>query len=401
MAVSLEERTDTQDAKDSLGAPVGGKANQKMKISCDREQLLQAFQLAARVAPARSPKPILQNVKLEVSADAAVLLATDLEIGLRHTVSGVDIQSPGVVVLNVTKFGAILRESTDETIHIEADGQGAIIRGERTKFNLSAENAADFPQVTGFEESSYYEIPARLLRELIHRTEFATDNESSRYALGGVKLEFGDGQVTAIGTDGRRLAKMTGPVVTSGNPSEQSQVTIVPSKAMQLIQTAVDPSDAEVQVAFRGSEILVHTPKATISSRLLEGRFPDWRKVFPETGQGGVKLELAVGASLTAVKQAEIITSEESRGIDLTFGEGLLVLSGRAAEVGDSRVELPINYDGAELTITLDPRFVKDFLRVLDADKMFTFEAKDGESAALCSTDDGYGYVIMPLARDR
>lgn len=372
-----------------------------MKISCDREQLLQAFQLAARVAPARSPKPILQNVKLEVSADAAVLLATDLEIGLRHTVSGVDIQSPGVVVLNVTKFGAILRESTDETIHIEADGQGAIIRGERTKFNLSAENAADFPQVTGFEESSYYEIPARLLRELIHRTEFATDNESSRYALGGVKLEFGDGQVTAIGTDGRRLAKMTGPVVTSGNPSEQSQVTIVPSKAMQLIQTAVDPSDAEVQVAFRGSEILVHTPKATISSRLLEGRFPDWRKVFPETGQGGVKLELAVGASLTAVKQAEIITSEESRGIDLTFGEGLLVLSGRAAEVGDSRVELPINYDGAELTITLDPRFVKDFLRVLDADKMFTFEAKDGESAALCSTDDGYGYVIMPLARDR
>ena len=397
----MEERTDSPAEKEAMGPPVGGKANQKMKISCDREQLLHAFQTVATVAPARSPKPILQNVKLEVSAEAAILLATDLEIGIRHQVQGVDIQSPGIVVLNVTKFGSILRESTDETIHIEADGQGAVIRGERSQFRLSAENPADFPQVTGFEETGFYEVPARLLRELIHRTEFATDNESSRYALGGVKLEFEEGHITAIGTDGRRLAKMTGPIVTSGTPTEQPQVTIVPTRAMQLIYRAVTPDDAEVQLALRGNEVLIHTPKATISSRLLEGRFPDWRKVFPETGQGGVKLELAVGASQTAVKQAAIITSEESRGVDLTFGDGMLVLSGRAAEVGQSRVELPINYDGEELTITLDPRFLLDFLKVLDADKTFTFEAKDGESAALCSTDDGYGYVIMPLARDR
>ena len=216
MAATMEERADAQKETEAMGPPVGGKANQAMKISCDREQLLHAFQTVATVAPARSPKPILQNVKLEVSGDAAVLLATDLEIGIRHQVAGVDIQSPGVVVLNVTKFGSILRESTDETIHIEADGQGAVIRGERSQFRLSAENPADFPQVTGFEETGFYEIPARLLRELIHRTEFATDNESSRYALGGVKLEFESDNVTAIGTDGRRLAKMTGPIVTSG-----------------------------------------------------------------------------------------------------------------------------------------------------------------------------------------
>lgn len=372
-----------------------------MKISCDREQLLQAFQTVATVAPARSPKPILQNVKLEVTGDTATLLATDLEIGIRHQVSGVDIQTPGVVVLNVTKFGSILRESTDETIHIEADGQGAVIRGERSQFRLSAENPADFPQVTGFEEKGFYEIPARLLRELIHRTEFATDNESSRYALGGVKLEFAENQITAIGTDGRRLAKMTGPIVSSGSPADQSQVTIVPTRAMQLIYRAIAPSDAEVQVALKGNEILVHTPKATISSRLLEGRFPDWKKVFPETGQGGVQLELAVNATSAAVKQAAIVTSDESRGVDFTFGDGMLVLSGRAAEVGQSRVELPISYDGEELGITLDPKFVIDFLKVLDADKTFKFEAQSGESAAVCSTDDGYGYVIMPLARDR
>ncbi len=377
-----------------------GKGGQAMKVSCDREQLLQAFQTVATVAPTRSPKPILQNVKLEVTKEGAVLSATDLEIGIRHQVSGVDVHVPGSVVLSVSRFGSILRESNDETLHLEADGTGTTIRGERSQFRLPAENPADFPSVTGFEEKSFYEVPARLLRELIRRTAFATDNESSRYALGGVKIEFSEGQITAIGTDGRRLAKMTGPVSTTGEEIDADQSIIVPTRAVQLIERAVAPSDAEVQVAVKGSEFLVHTARATISARLLEGRFPDWRKVFPEQS-GGMKLDLAVGALHSAVRQAAIVTSEESRGIDMTFGEGMLVLSGRAAEVGQSRVELPISYDGEELTVTLDPKFVIEFLKVLDAEKTFTIEVKDSESAAVCSTDDGYGYVIMPLARDR
>lgn len=377
-----------------------GKAGPTMKISCDREQLLHAFQTVASVAPSRSPKPILQNVKLEVTDKAVTLLATDLEVGIRHQVSGVDIQSAGVVILSVTRFGSILRESTDETLHLESDGQGTTIRGERSQFRLPAENPAEFPQVTGFEEANFHTVPARLLRELIRRTAFATDNESSRYALGGIKLEVADAHLTAIGTDGRRLAKMTGPVGTTGEAIDSAQTTIVPTRAMTLIERAVAPSDDEVKVAVNGNEFLVHTERATISARMLEGRFPDWKKVFPESG-AGVKLDLAVGATLTAVRQAQIATSDESRGVDFTFGEGMLVLSGKAAEVGQSRVELPIGYDGDELTVTLDPRFAIDFLKVLDSDKTFSFEVKDAESAAVCSTDDGYGYVIMPLARDR
>ena len=112
-------------------------------------------------------------------------------------------------------------------------------------------------------------------------------------------------------------------------------------------------------------------------------------------------IHLPVGPLYAAVRQAAIVTSDESRGVDFTFAEGTLVLAGQAAEVGQSRVEIPINYDDEELTITLDPRFVVDFLKVLDSEKTFMFEAKDSESAAVCRTEDGYGYVIMPLARDR
>lgn len=371
-----------------------------MKISCNREQLLSAFQTVATVAPSRSPKPILQNIKLEVTEQGATLMATDLEVGIRHTVSGIDIQTPGVALLSVARFGSIVRESTDETLHLESDSQGTTIRGARSQFQLPAENPDEYPVVAPFEENSYYEVPARLLRELIHRTAFATDSESSRYALGGVKLEFEEGQITAVGTDGRRLAKMTGPAGTVGQPGSQGEATIVPTKAMLLIERAISPSDAEVRLSVVGNELLVHSERATISARLLEGRFPEWRKVFPESTEG-LRLELAVGPTHAAVRQAAIVTSEESRGVDFTFGGGMLVLSGRAAEVGQSRVELPIGYDGDELTTSLDPRFVVDFLKVLDADKTFTFAMQDADSAAVCSTDDGFGYVIMPLAKDR
>jgi DNA polymerase-3 subunit beta len=108
-----------------------------------------------------------------------------------------------------------------------------------------------------------------------------------------------------------------------------------------------------------------------------------------------------VGDFYSAVRQAAIVTSEESRGVDFKFADGMLELSGRAAEVGQSRVELPIGYDGPAIAICLDPRYVSDFLKVLDPEKNFTLEIKNAESAAVCSTDDGYGYVIMPLARDR
>lgn len=371
-----------------------------MNISCNREQLLHAFQIVASVAPARSPKPILQNVKLETTADGAFLSATDLEVGIRHAVEGVEVQTPGTAVLSVKRFGDILRESTDETLLIEADEKGVTVRGERSQFQLSAENPAEFPPVTAFAEESYHEVPARLLRELIRRTVFATDNESSRYALGGVKLEFEEKELTAVGTDGRRLAKMSGPTSTTGEVAAETQTTIVPTRAMTLIERAISSSDAEVQLALKGNELLIHTPRATITSRLLEGRFPDWRKVFPQKG-AGISLDLVVGTTHAAVRQAMIVTSEESRGVDFTFGDGMLTLAGHAPEVGQSRVELPIGYDGDPLTVTLDPRFVVDFLKVLDSEKNFTFEVKDAESAALCTTDDGYGYVIMPLARDR
>ncbi len=242
-------------------------------------------------------------------------------------------------------------------------------------------------------------MPARFFREVIRRTVFATDNESSRYALGGVLVELAENGLTAVATDGRRLARQEGPAQSVGGHVSGDTMTIIPTRTMQLIDRALADNEENIQLAARDNDILVKSGSATIYSRLVEGRYPKWRDVFPRR-EGMAKIDLTVGPFHAAVRQAMIVTSEERRGVDFTFGSGKVLLAGHGAELGESHVELPVAYDGADISITLDPRFMSDFLKVLSPEQTFSMELRDADSAALCTTEDGYAYVIMPLARE-
>jgi DNA polymerase-3 subunit beta len=326
-------------------------------------------------------------------------MGTDLEIGIRVEVPGLEVEVPGSIVLPRDRFGKILTESSDEKLNIESDGGKIVVRGQRSQFQLPSENPDEFPSVLSFDEQKYHEMPARYFREVIRRTVFATDNESSRYALGGVLIEFAENGLTAVATDGRRLARQEGAATSVGGHVSTDTMTIVPTKTMQLLERALADNEETVQIAARDNDVLVRSAGATIYSRLVEGRYPKWRDVFPKR-DGMIKIDLTVGPFYAAVRQAMIVTSEERRGVDFTFGGGKIVLAGHGAERGESHIELPIAYDGADVGITLDPRYLGDFLKVLSPEQTFAMELRNAESAALCSTEDGYAYVIMPLARE-
>ena len=382
---------------------MGGKPVQdvvdRMKIRSPKEPLLAAVQAAAAVVPARSPKPVLTNIKFEAGDGGAIVSATDLEIGIRAAVEGVETLAAGSVLLPSSRLVAILRESPAGTVfEIESDGTAAVVKAARSQFRLPVEDPLEFPSVAAFPEGPCFELSTPLVRELVRRTAFATDNESSRYALGGVLVELGPATVIAVGTDGRRLAKMEGPCQTQGGDPGEAQ-PIVPSRAMQLVERSLGAAEEPVLVAVRGSEILVRVGQTTISARLVEGRFPRWRDVFPERPEAA-RVQLVAGPMLGAVRQAAIVTSDQSKGVDFSFEPGQLVLAGRSAESGESRVELPIDYAGEAIRIKLDPRFVSEFLRVLDGGTGISVEITDSQSACVCRTEDGYGYVIMPLAAD-
>ena len=374
-----------------------------MKVRLTREPLLAALQTAAAVVPARSPKPVLTNVKLEAQGGSAVLSATDLEVGIRNELEGVETGAAGAVLLPSGRLMAIVRESQPGTVFdIHSDGSAAVVKAPRSEFRLPAEDPLEFPAVATFPTDPCFELSQPLVRELVRRTVFATDNESSRYALGGVLLELATqgatATVTAVGTDGRRLAKMEGPAATVGGTPADAQ-PIVPARAMQLIERCLGDASVPVHVAVRPSEILVRTGPTTISARLVDGRFPRWRDVFPDRPDA-TRVKIVSGPLLAAVRQAAIVTSEQSKGVDFAFEPGQLVLAGRSAESGESHIELPIEHAGATVRIKLDPRFMSEFLRVLDGAAGITVELTDAQSACVCRTDDGYGYVIMPLAAD-
>jgi DNA polymerase-3 subunit beta len=372
-----------------------------MKALCNREGLLAGFGMVSGVVPMRSPKPILQSIKLVASGDeGSTLMATDLEVGIRHRVLGMKVDEPGSVILPTAKFGSILRTSFDPELAIEVDDDKLIVRGLRAEFTLPSDDPNLYPQVPDFTATSFHVVAAGDLRKLIRRTMFATDVESTRYALGGVLVELTDESITMVGTDGRRLARMSAAAEAENDAGTPAGSPVVPVKALKLIERNLDDDDPPVHIAFlAGSSVVVRTERAVISSRLVEGRFPRYQDVFPANVE--VKIKLEVGPLRMAVEQASIVTSDESRGVDFRFGEGVLKLSSQAADVGSSHIELPIAYEGKPVEITFDPRYLTDALKTLDDSAEITTELIDSKNAAVFKTEDRYTYVVMPLTRDR
>jgi DNA polymerase III subunit beta len=366
-----------------------------MKAICPREALLTACQLASVAVPPKEVKPILRNLKAIAASDGCTLLATDLELGVRLVVRSVKVEEAGEALLPAGRLVAILREATDDELAIEANSDASFIRGAATEFEMPGEEPAEFPDIPTFADDKYHELTAGALREMIRRTIFAAAKESARYSMTGVLWEFEGNQVRLIATDGRRLAVASGTATEHGAAETKGQTHVVPTKAMGLLERVLQDAEQPVQISLRPNEALFRTERATIYTRLVEGRYPNYREVFPK--KPTIKLPLVVGPFLSAVRQAAIMTDEESKRVIFAFTKKKLTLQARGTESGRSKVELPVEYDGKELTINFDAHFVTDMLRVLSADAPLSLELVDGNSPALFRSGPDYSYVVMPL----
>lgn len=371
-----------------------------MKLHCHRPALTTAFQVVGGVVPTRTPKEILRSVKLQAVDGTVTLNGTDTEVGIRYEIPGVEAEGNVAALVPAARMISILRELTDDTVVLEVLEEAVWVRSGGSEFKLAAADPAEFPDVASFRDEQFHRIPGRALREMIRRTVFATDEESTRYALGGVLLELKADSVALAATDSRRLAVATAACQADGGEAANAS-PVVPSKAMQLIERSISDEDAEVCLAIHQNDVVVRCGASTISSQLVQGRFPRYSDVIPRAADAKAVIELVAGPFHSAVRQAQIVTDEESRGVDFVFGDGKLTLISQAADVGESRIEVPIPYDGDELKILFDPRFVSDFLRVIEPETQVRLHLIDPESAAVFRVDDDYTYVVMPLSRDR
>lgn len=373
-----------------------------MKITCSREYLLSAFVTACSVVKANNAKAILCNIKMEALPNQVILMAGDSEIRMRIELNDVTVEDSGSVVLPPGKFRSVLTESSGETITLETEGTRTNIYVGGSRFTFPTDDPEDFPPVESFALENYYVFPSNKFCEAIHYSLSACDPSAGRAVLTGLLLDLNQDSSVAhvIATDTRRMAhyKMTYGVV--GAEASMNHSAIIPKSTLQLMEKAFGSSSNEVYITIESNKLIVSNGQITVHAQLIEGTYPGWQRVFPENPVHIV--EANVGSLFSGMRQASIVTTSDYPGVDLTFTDKSLTLTGQSPEQGESNVVLDsIHIDGEALVVKLLPTYVMDVLRVLDMGgtvKMFLFE---GNRPVVFRPTEDLEYAVMPLVRPR
>lgn len=368
-----------------------------MKVTIARESFQRAYQAVSACVARSSPKAVLQSIKFHAEiGDDSVLVGTDLDVGMRYSLLGLNVARPGSVLLPPC-FGDVLRTCQDTELSLDLDDANLTVRGLHSEFTLATEDANLFPDVAGFDAQDCFECDAAALAEAIARTAFCCDPESTRYALGGLLFELESARVNMVGTDGRRLARTAIELVAIGTPKPPHPPPVVSIKTLKLITRLAADSRGAFQFCFAGQSIQLKSEHATLSGQLVDGRFPRYQDVFPSGKVASITIES--GPFRQAVDQASIATSEDSRGVDLTFEQGQLVLKSQAAVKGASKVSIPLAYDGPTVELTIDPHYLSQGLKALPDDFVLSLELFGPDRAIVLRSGSEWCYVLMPLTR--
>lgn len=362
-----------------------------MKVHLNRAELAEALGPVGSIAAARTPKPVLQCALLQAQKDHCLLMATDLEVSIRVTLTQVEVAKPGQVLVSADKLGQIVRESSDDVLVIEADENVCHVRGHSSHFQIVLHDPEEFPPVPEMEGAPDFEMEASVLKRLSEWTAFAAARESTRYAINGVLWEKTGRRLTLVATDGRRLSRAVGQTIGEGDGSARA---IVPSKAMQLFLRVLGDSSETIGVKITENQILLRSPRAVLSTTLVEGQFPKFEEVIPT--DCNKEVELATHEFLSAVKQAALLTNEESKGVRFSLSHDNLTLSSRAPEQGEAKISMPIRYGGEAMEIGFNPVFLTDVLRVVHTDSVH-LRLKEPRRPGLLVCGEDLLYVIMPV----
>lgn len=369
-----------------------------MRVKANVEGLKAAVAAVSSVVPSKSPKPILTSILLEAKEGETTVTGNDLEVALVYTVAGVEVQEPGAVVLPTQKLLQLLNLMTDPDVAIETADTHIIIRSSRGSWRLPSEDAGLFPRAAGFESRNYQVCDGQNLRIAIERTVFATDPNTTRYALSGVQFEIEPESAKLVATDGRRLALQPIDAIQKHGEIEPSK-QVVPIKGLKAALKILDNSSCHFY--FTGNSFHLRTERATLYTRLVEGRFPKWEDVVPPLQTRRFEAIAKPSEFCRAVAQTGITTSEESQGISFKFGPlsaDECELASKS-EAGSTTVKMPFELvSGKPVEITFAKQFLLDGIAKMVGDVRIYLQ--DQKGAALFEGDNGYQYVVMPLTKE-
>ena len=366
------------------------KSSRRGGVTIATATLRQALADVAAAVPTRPAKPTLTNVLFA----NGTLTATDLELQI-----AVEIDYTGEpLLLPHARLRAILAEARAEEVTITPDGTSCVVAAGRGTWRLPVESAAEWPTWNHEPLRTLVRVPCDQFARAVKACVYATDTDSSRYALGAVLIEVLGGDCSFVATDGRRLSH----VAVEHDQAVDDGSALVPARVLASLASVAARGDDAVQLEASEHELVATLPGCVVTARQIAGRFPRWRDVLPKDRAGTIETVVDRDELMAATRAAAIVTSEQSKGVEFTFGGDGVTLHGQSAEYGQSDVTIEVVSGGDPVKVKLDPVFVVEWLRGIATDEgpHITVELVDAQSACVLRNGGCYTGVIMPLSND-
>ena len=365
-----------------------------MKATIERATLLKSLGHVQSVVERRNTIPILSNVLIEARDDGSLrLMATDLDLQVDESVPANVSQAGATTVSAHTLFDIVRKLPEGSQVEITAaEGKMQVVAG-RARFNLSTLPRDDFPVIAEGELPTRFELPAATLRQIIEKTRFAISSEETRYYLMGIFLHLVDDQLRAAATDGHRLAR-----VTVGKPDGADGMpdVIVPRKCVQELYRLLEELEGTVEISLSPTKVRFGLGSAVLTSKLIDGTFPDYNRVIPTANDKLLKLD---PKSFSAgVDRVSTIASEKTRAVKMSVDRDKVTLSVTSPENGIATEEVPADYGSDNLEIGFNARYLLDILGEIDGDTVEVHLADAAAPTLLRENDKSNAlYVLMPM----
>ncbi|MEO6580069.1 MAG: DNA polymerase III subunit beta [Sphingomicrobium sp.] len=365
-----------------------------MKATIERATLLKALGHVQSVVERRNTIPILSNVLIDAQEDGSIrLMATDLDLQVDESVAAQVSQAGATTVSAHTFFDIVRKLPEGSQVELSAsDGKMQVVAG-RARFNLSTLPRDDFPVIAEGDLPTKFELPAATLRQIIDKTRFAISSEETRYYLMGIFLHVADDKLKAAATDGHRLARITMP---RPDGAENMPDIIIPKKCVGELRKLLDEVEGTAEVSLSPTKIRFGLGSAVLTSKLIDGTFPDYNRVIPTGNDKLLKLDPKSFAA--GVDRVATIASEKTRAVKMTVDRDKVTLSVTSPESGTATEEIAADYGSDNIEIGFNARYLLDILHEIEGDSVEVHLADAAAPTLLRENDSSNAlYVLMPM----
>ncbi len=370
-----------------------------MKISIERGALLKAVAQAQSVVERRNTIPILANVLIEAEGDMVRFRATDLDIEIVDDAVA-QVERAGATTVAATTLHEIVRKLPDGAlVTLTADSAAGrlTVDAGRSNFSLATLPKEDFPQMASTDYQTTFTATVPVLRRLFDKSKFAISTEETRYYLNGVYMHAaeadGEKVLRCVATDGHRLARIDADLPTG---AADMPGVIVPRKTVNELRKLLDDDEGEIKVSVSETKIRFEAPGVTLTSKVIDGTFPDYMRVIPQANPR--RMEVDASAFAQAVDRVATVSSERSRAVKLLMEDDRLVLSVNAPDSGAAEEELPVAYGDERLEIGFNAKYLHEIASQVDRENaVFLFNSAGDPTLMREGNDPSAVYVVMPM----